>query len=124
MFGFKNVACRRHIDLIFGGDAPRQFEQIFNVGAGDIIFRRRRRHLAHARQLLFSCCAGFVGHFGIVELLAQLVDISVVVLFAKLFLNLPHAITQDAFAMVARRFAFELGADVGFESKHCGAAFE
>jgi hypothetical protein len=58
------------------------------------------------------------------DLLAQIVDLGVVVLLAELFLDLAHPIAQHALAVVARRLALELGADVGLEPEHGGLTLQ
>ena len=124
VLGLEDRARGRHVEPVVGEHVPRDLEQVLDVGARDVVLGRARRHLAHARQLLLRDRADLVGHLAVFDLLAQVVDLGVVVLLAELLLDLAHAIAQHALAVGAARLALELGADVGLEPEHGRLALE
>jgi hypothetical protein len=124
VLGLEDGAGRGHVEAILGEHVPRDLEEVLDVRARDVVLGRRRCHLAHTRQLLLRNRADLVAHLAVFDLLAEVVDLGVVVLLAELLLDLPHAIAQHALAVRAARLALELRADIGLEAEHGGLALE
>ncbi len=83
--------------------APRQVRKPLDVGAGDLVLGARRRHGAHAAELLACGLLSLGRHVGVGDALAQVLDLVLVVLrLAELALDRLHLLAQQELALRTR----------------------
>ena len=100
------------VEVVLRGDVPRQPDQPVDVGADDPHLRRRRRDAAHAVDLLDRPCLDLLRHAGLLDLVAQLVDLGLLrVVLAQLALDGLELLAQDVLALGLVHLGLDLGLD-------------
>jgi hypothetical protein len=105
-----------HVQLVLGLLCPGKVDQPVQVGAGDRVLGGLGRHLPQPVQLLLGDLARFLRHARALDLLAQFVQLSPVVLLAELLLDGLHLLAQIELALglphLVRHLRLDAAADL------------
>ena len=99
----------------FADFGPRQGHQPFQVGAGDVVVGRSRRHLGEAAQLTQPFFLRLFRHARGFDLLAQFFDFRLLVGFAQLLLDGFHLFAQVILSLALRNLVLNIGLNLGPE---------
>ena len=113
------------VEVVVGGDVPRQADQPVDVGADDADLRRGGRDPAHAVDFLDRPRLDLLGHAGLLDLLAQLVDLGLLrVVLAQLALDGLQLLAQDVLALGLVHLGLDLGLDLALQLEDLDLAAE
>ena len=113
------------VEVVVGGDVPRQADQPVDVGPDDADLRRGRRDPAHAVDLLDRPGLDLLGHARLLDLLAQLVDLGLLrVVLAQLALDGLELLAQDVLALGLVHLGLDLGLDLALQLEDLDLAAE
>jgi hypothetical protein len=107
------------IDHFVGPLAPRQRDQPVEIGAGDGVLRRRRRHLRKPIELAQRFLLHGIGHARGFDFLGELFNLlGLIVALAKLLLNRLHLLAEEVLALVLADLGLHLRLDLRSELEH------
>ncbi len=119
MIRVEDVARFLDVELVLGGDRPRQLDQPLEVGARDGVLRRRRLHDLEPLVLLERGLLGLRRHLRLGDLLLELLEIAArLVQLAELFLDRLELLAQDVLALVAAHLFLDLRVDLFADLEH------
>ena len=123
--GVEDVARLLDVELVLGGDRPRQLDQPLEVGARHRVLGRRRLHHLEPLELLHRDLLGLGRHLGVDDLLAEVVQVAAgLVDLAQLLLDRLQLLAQDVLALVAPHLLLDLAVDLLADLQHLVLARE
>jgi hypothetical protein len=107
--GVEHLAGVGDVEVVLAARGPGQLDQPLEVGADDAVLGRRRGQLLEPRELAVCRLAGVLGQAGLLDPLAQLVDLGLLlVLLPELGLDRLQLLAQQVLALPL----VELGLDL------------
>ena len=117
----EDLARLRDVDGFRVALRPRQRDEPIEVRAHHRMLRRRVRHAFEAPQLLLSLLLDLLGHLGVRDRLAQLVELALRVVLAELLLDRLQLLAQHVLALALVELALRLLADLARQLQHLDA---
>ncbi len=110
----QNLPRLVQIELFLARLFPRQFEDVFEIGADNVIIRCRLRKLFHPLQLAFGFFANLFGQVGGFQTFAKLSGLGLfaALVLAKLLLDRLHLLPQDVIALRFVHLGLRFGGDL------------
>ena len=106
----QDVARVRNVEVVLGRHRPGQVDEPFQIGPHHRVFGRLGRDDLEALEFVVGRLERGFGHLGLVDLLAQFVQLAGArVAFAQLLLNGPHLLAEVEFLLVLVEFGLHLG---------------
>ena len=110
MVGVEHLAGQDGVELLLGGLAPRHGQQPVEVGADHRGLAALLAHALEATELLLGLLAHVVGHVGLFDLRAVLLD-DVLVVLAQLLADRLHLLAQEVLALLGLGAGLDVVAD-------------
>ncbi len=121
----EHLAGVRDVEVVLGADRPRQVDDPLEVGAHDVVLGGLHRDHAQAFELVLGHLAHRLRRIGVLELLAQLVDLGVArVALAELLLDRAHLLAQVEVLLVLGQLVLHLRLDLLPELEQLDLAVE
>ena len=121
----EDLGCGLDVQVVGRGLVPGQSDEPIHVCPDDADLGRCRRDPAHAVDFLESPGLYFLGHAGLFDLLAQLVDLGLLrILFAELALNRLQLLAKDVLPLGLVHLGLDLGLDPALEFQDLDLAAE
>ncbi len=117
--GVEDVLGLLDVELHLGALVPGQAHQPVDVGAGDRVFGRGLRHAGEAIEFADRLLLRFLGHLGLLDLLAKLRDLALlIVAVAQFLLDGLHLLAQVVLALVLLQLGLDLALDLVADLQH------
>ena len=116
MVGVEDLAGLLEVEVVLGRLVPGDGEDPVEVGADDAVLRRGRGQLLEARQLPVRRLQRLLGQVGLVDLLAQLLELGLLgIAFAELVLDCLHLLAQEVLPLRLLHLRLDLRLDLRAE---------
>jgi hypothetical protein len=118
----EDAARLRDVDAVRVELRPRQVDQPVEIGADHLVLGRRLRHPLEPLELLLGLVLRLLRHAGLLDRLAQLLDLGgLVVAFVEFLLDLAQLLTQNVLALLRGKRLLRLLADRLGQLQHLDA---
>src|SRR5690606_12923804 len=120
----EDLARLRDIAVLRVELRPRQRDEPVEVRPNHRTFGRGLGHRFETPELLRRLLVGLLRHFGLLDRLAQLLDLGVLVVLAELALDRAHLLAQQILALALLELFLRLLADLARQLQHLDAVRE
>src|SRR5690606_24631141 len=120
----EDLAGLRDVDLLRVELRPRQRDEPVEIRADHRALGRRLRHHFEPAQLLHGLLVRLFRHLGLLDRLAQLLDLGVLGILAELALDRAHLLAQQVLALALLELLLRLLADLAGQPEHLDAMRE